>query len=190
MILLFILLVFACMARTVFTVGMKDGKRSQYELVLRCILILTSVVPPELPMQTAMAVNTALLALMKSGVYCTEPFRVPMAGKIDSCLFDKTGTITSDKLVAVGVVDASDLSKNMSSAQIATPIECSKTSAIIIGGCHSLVQIDGKTYGDPLEQAALFAVKWEYDPKSSKSKPKFSEEIKKRTWKGTRAPKF
>ncbi len=62
----------------VFTVGMKDGKRSQYELVLRCILILTSVVPPELPMQTAMAVNTALLALMKSGVYCTEPFRVPM----------------------------------------------------------------------------------------------------------------
>jgi cation-transporting ATPase 13A1 len=191
MILLFILLVFACMASYhVFTVGMKDGKRSQYELVLRCILILTSVVPPELPMQTAMAVNTALLALMKSGVYCTEPFRVPMAGKIDSCLFDKTGTITSDKLVAVGVVDASDLSKNMSSAQIATPIECSKTSAIIIGGCHSLVQIDGKTYGDPLEQAALFAVKWEYDPKSSKSKPKFSEEIKKRTWKGTPSAKI
>ena len=77
----------------------------------------------------------------------------------------------------------------MSSAQIATPIECSKTSAIIIGGCHSLVQIDGKTYGDPLEQAALFAVKWEYDPKSSKSKPKFSEEIKKRTWKGTPSAK-
>jgi cation-transporting ATPase 13A1 len=191
MILLFILLVFACMASYhVFTVGMKDGKRSQYELVLRCILILTSVVPPELPMQTAMAVNTALLALMKSGVYCTEPFRVPMAGKIDSCLFDKTGTITSDKLVAVGVVDASDLNNSTSSAQIATPIECSKTSAIIIGGCHSLVQIDGKTYGDPLEQAALFAVKWEYDPKSSKSKPKFSEEIKKRTWKGSPSAKI
>ena len=191
MILLFILLVFACMASYhVFTVGMKDGKRSQYELVLRCILILTSVVPPELPMQTAMAVNTALLALMKSGVYCTEPFRVPMAGKIDSCLFDKTGTITSDKLVAVGVVDASDLNNSTSSAQIAAPIECSKTSAIIIGGCHSLVQIDGKTYGDPLEQAALFAVKWEYDPKSSKSKPKFSEEIKKRTWKGSPSAKI
>ena len=197
MILLFILLVFACMASYhVFTVGMKDGKRSQYELVLRCILILTSVVPPELPMQTAMAVNTALLALMKSGVYCTEPFRVPMAGKIDSCLFDKTGTITSDKLVAVGVVDVSDLNKNTSSSssssssRIATPIECSKTSAIIIGGCHSLVQIDGKTYGDPLEQAALFAVKWEYDPKSSKLKPKVSEEIKKRTWKGTPSAKI
>ncbi len=51
----------------VFTVGMKDGKRSQYELVLRCILILTSVVPPELPMQTAMAVNTALFSVDEIG---------------------------------------------------------------------------------------------------------------------------
>jgi len=31
--------------------GLREGKRSQYELVLRCVLILTSVVPPELPMQ-------------------------------------------------------------------------------------------------------------------------------------------
>jgi manganese-transporting P-type ATPase len=192
MILLFILLIFACLASYhVYTVGIKDGKRSQYELVLRCILILTSVVPPELPMQTAMAVNTALLALMKAGVYCTEPFRVPMAGKIDCCLFDKTGTITSDKLVAVGVVDASSLkSADSYLMKIPTPIECSKTSSIIIGGCHSLVQIDGKIYGDPLEQAALFAVKWEYDPKSNKSKPKISEEIKNRTWTGIPSAKI
>ena len=67
LVLLFILLVFALIASgNVFIMGLKDGKRSQYELVLRCILILTSVVPPELPMQTAMAVNTALIALMRA----------------------------------------------------------------------------------------------------------------------------
>ena len=75
LVLLFILLVFALVASgDVFVTGLREGKRSQYELVLRCILILTSVVPPELPMQTAMAVNTALISLMKASVFCTEPF--------------------------------------------------------------------------------------------------------------------
>ena len=71
------------------------------------MLIVTSVVPRHLPMQTALAVNTALMALMKAGVMCTEPFRVPTAGKIDAVLFDKTGTLTTDKLVPVGIVNAS-----------------------------------------------------------------------------------
>ena len=44
LVLLFILLVFALFASGhVFLKGLADGKRSQYELVLRCILILTSV---------------------------------------------------------------------------------------------------------------------------------------------------
>ena len=59
-----------------------------------------------LTLQTALAVNTALMALMKAQVFCTEPFRVPLAGKIDACFFDKTGTITTDQLEATGIVPA------------------------------------------------------------------------------------
>ena len=172
LILLFILLVFALIASGhVFVQGLADGKRSQYELVLRCILILTSVVPPELPMQTAMAVNTALIALMRAAVYCTEPFRVPISGKTDTCLFDKTGTLTSDKLVAMGVVTPKGAEGSGVFTDLQPCPEANKTSSLVIAGCHSLVQVDGKTFGDPLEQAALMGVKWRFDPKTQTALP-------------------
>ena len=88
---LMFLLVFALAAAGyVMNAALKDPTRPTYKTLIRCTQIITSVVPPSLPMQMAFAVNTALMSLLKAGIYCTEPFRVPFAGRVSHCFFDKS----------------------------------------------------------------------------------------------------
>jgi len=146
--------------------GLQNDKRSKFELLLHCILIVTSVIPPELPMQMALAVNNSLMTLMKLHIFCTEPYRVPIAGKLDSCLFDKTGTLTTDELVAVGICQPLKLKipkgKEEEDSKFLTPmIQIHDEAAMVLTGCHSLVYIEGETTGDPLESAPLKSMRWE-----------------------------
>jgi manganese-transporting P-type ATPase len=156
--------------------GLKSDKRSKYELLLHCIMIITSVIPPELPMQMALAVNNSLMTLMKLHIFCTEPYRVPIAGKLDACLFDKTGTLTTDELVAVGVCLPPKLriptGQEQDDEQFLTPmIHIHDEAALVLASCHSLVCIEGETTGDPLESAALRSMRWQLSKDSSNAVP-------------------
>eukprot|EP01038_Epipyxis_sp_PR26KG_P009601 gene9601-12930_t len=100
-----VLVIFAIIASgAVLYGGLYDEKRNKFRLVLHCIMIITSVVPPELPMELSLSVTNSLAALARGLVYCTEPYRISFAGKLDILCFDKTGTLTKDKMILRGVV--------------------------------------------------------------------------------------
>jgi manganese-transporting P-type ATPase len=143
----------------------KDRKRSK--LLLDCILIITSVVPPELPMELSLAVNTSLAALSRYAIFCTEPFRIPFAGRVDIACFDKTGTLTGEDLVVDGIAGLSLGQKNAQMDSDGAHTELLKVAAVpqettlVLATAHALVKLDeGDIVGDPMEKATLTSLGW------------------------------
>ena len=136
--------------------GLADPSKDKWKLFLHCVQIITSVVPTELPMELTLAVNNSLRALMSCKVFCTEPFRVPFAGKLDVCCFDKTGTLTTDEMLFTGVdmVDGQGVSKTVE--------EVHPNAELVLAGCHSLVHItNGEIAGDAMEKAAVSTLRYD-----------------------------
>ena len=67
-------------------------------VILRCLDIITIVVPPALP--AAMTVGTfyAQNRLKKASIFCISPQRINVCGKLKLVCFDKTGTLTEGKI--------------------------------------------------------------------------------------------
>ncbi|RHY85377.1 hypothetical protein DYB26_014953, partial [Aphanomyces astaci] len=146
--------------------GLQDPTRNTFKLFLHCVMIITSVVPPELPMELSLAVTNSLLSLSKRSIFCTEPFRIPFAGKVDVVCFDKTGTLTSDALEMHGVAGllATSVVPLDNPVQLVAPTALPTSVQLILAGCHSLMVVDGKVLGDPLETTILSHVKWNLRP--------------------------
>eukprot|EP00930_Biecheleria_cincta_P040191 TRINITY_DN27558_c0_g1_i1.p1 TRINITY_DN27558_c0_g1~~TRINITY_DN27558_c0_g1_i1.p1 ORF type:complete len:1200 (+),score=249.31 TRINITY_DN27558_c0_g1_i1:136-3735(+) len=148
-----------------------EPPRSTFKLILAVSHIITSVVPPEFPIMLSLAVNLSLVALVQKRIFCTEPFRVPLAGKIQTCCFDKTGTLTSDSMEVGGVhglpdfpapaiAPAVDEKEDVMTQPAALQQSLPFLATAVMTACNGLTLVESEIVGDPLEKAALQAVRW------------------------------
>lgn len=109
--------------------------KSGYPLFLDIIILFTNTIPFELPMEMGMSVQSAVRNLMKKKIYCLEPFRITLAGKVDVCCFDKTGTLTDSRLEVKKVEFENENTKK------------------VLSCCHNLIVVNNEIKGDPIEVA-------------------------------------
>ncbi|KAA8894990.1 cation transporting ATPase [Sphaerosporella brunnea] len=94
-----------------------DRKRSK--LLLDC-----------LPMELSLA----------HAIFCTEPFRIPFAGRVDICCFDKTGTLTGEDLVVEGIAGVNGSKADMKTLKKVEDSEIHTT--LVLATAHALVKLD------------------------------------------------
>ena len=83
-------------------------------IALNCLILVTIAIPPALPNSLHFSIWIALYRLKKKKIFCINPLKINLAGRISIMCFDKTGTLTEDgldlyKVLAIGF----NISKNV-----------------------------------------------------------------------------
>jgi magnesium-transporting ATPase (P-type) len=74
---------------------------SRYRLLVQVCRIIASVASPDIDKDITFTIRKSARRLTRmEEVYCTDPAKLAVAGLVTACLFDKTGTIATDIVVA------------------------------------------------------------------------------------------
>ena len=79
-------------------------EESTKDIIFESVDLITIVVPPALPAAMTIGIVLANRRLVPKNIFCISPRTINVAGAVDCCCFDKTGTITEDGMDMWGVI--------------------------------------------------------------------------------------
>ncbi|XP_077343608.1 putative cation-transporting ATPase 13A4 [Lithobates pipiens] len=134
-----------------------------WRIIVESLVLIICAVSPVIPAALMVGILYAKRRLRKKRVYCVSPDRINMCGQINLFCFDKTGTLTEDGLDLMGVIP----SKNACFQEMLTHEQINDLSGgplfTAMTSCHSLIMVDGKLQGDPLDVKMFEATAWILD---------------------------
>ncbi|KAM4040345.1 putative cation-transporting ATPase 13A4 isoform 2-T2 [Anomaloglossus baeobatrachus] len=133
------------------------------DVIVKSLIAVTVAIPPVLPAAVATAIMYAQKRLKKKKIFCLSPQRINVCGRINLVCFDKTGTLTEDGLDLWGVVPSNNgrfqqvhmftKGNNLPWCPLLAAMTC----------CHSLMILDGKIQGDPMDLKMFEGTNWDID---------------------------
>lgn len=86
---------------------------SHHRLLVQAARIFVSMASPDIQKDITFTVAATSRRLTKEEkVYCTDPSKMAVAGMVTACLFDKTGTISTDRVVAEKAITLNEVQVN------------------------------------------------------------------------------
>ncbi|KAM8953104.1 putative cation-transporting ATPase 13A4 [Pelodytes ibericus] len=130
------------------------------DIIVKSLVCVTVAIPPVLPAAVATAIMYAQKRLKKEKIFCISPQRINVCGRINLVCFDKTGTLTEDGLDLWGVVPSHE--NSFQSVHVFTNGNNLPWSPLLaaMASCHSLIMLDGKIQGDPLDLKMFEGTHW------------------------------
>ncbi|XP_053567848.1 probable cation-transporting ATPase 13A4 [Bombina bombina] len=130
------------------------------DILIKSFVGATVAIPPVLPAAMATAIMYAQKRLKKKGIFCLSPQRINICGRINLVCFDKTGTLTEDGLDLWGVVPS--INNSFQKVHMFTNGNSLPWGPLLgaLASCHSLIYLDEKVQGDPLDLKMFEGTNW------------------------------
>ncbi|XP_032633243.1 putative cation-transporting ATPase 13A5 isoform X4 [Chelonoidis abingdonii] len=142
-------------------------KKPVAETVAMALLLFTVSVPPAIPAALTTGIVYAQKRLKNKKIFCISPQRINICGQINLVCFDKTGTLTEDGLDLWGLIPSEGSRfQNIYSFASGTPLPWGLPCGAMVS-CHSLIVLDEKIQGDPLDKKMFECTCWEMEDSST-----------------------
>ncbi|XP_039197442.1 probable cation-transporting ATPase 13A5 isoform X1 [Crotalus tigris] len=137
-------------------------EQSASDTVGMALLLLTVPIPPVLPAALTTSIVYAQRRLTRRKIFCISPQRINICGQVNLVCFDKTGTLTEDGLDLWGALPCQNQSFQSTHSFLGSPLPWGPLCRAM-ASCHSLLLLEGKIQGDPLDLKMFEGTNWEME---------------------------
>ncbi|KAJ1799992.1 hypothetical protein LPJ59_001435 [Coemansia sp. RSA 2399] len=127
------------------------------------VFALSQLCSPILPAAMVIGQSVAAVRLRKKQVYCVDPQRIMIAGKVQIFCFDKTGTLTKEGLEFYGGQCVDSATGKFKTFETSLP----STDTLFqqaVASCHAVAELNGQLIGNPVDIEQFRASKATIDP--------------------------